>query len=375
MEYCRTVCLHELLSFRKYYGNSNRATVEAMSQVGIIQVIQGESTLGQWVLSIIGIGSSLKKRWKPWLLMTLFGLLIGAGYGYTHPQKFQAILLIAVEDDDSNGWQNLLQQFGIDVGGNNPGGIFKGESLVRLFTTRNQVERSLLKEVTFADGETTVMANRIFRQSKYASKPVFSDLNFTSDRSQFSPLQDSALMLLFHHVVNDIIGADKPERKLSLISLTAVHQDKYLAEAMTRQLIEETSEYYIELLTKKARLNLEVLRREADSVRIIMDQNMYSSASSSDLNINPNRASLRIDQNRSLVDLQISVSLYGEIIKNLKLAEIGLRKQTPIIQIVDVPQFPLPKVGLALWQWSFVFGFGFSLAYMLFISLLPPEKI
>jgi hypothetical protein len=128
-------------------------------------------------------------------------------------------------------------------------------------------------------------------------------------------------------------------------------------------------------LTKKARLNLEVLRREADSVRIIMDQNMYSSASSSDLNINPNRASLRIDQNRSLVDLQISVSLYGEIIKNLKLAEIGLRKQTPIIQIVDVPQFPLPKVGLALWQWSFVFGFGFSLAYMLFISLLPPEKI
>jgi hypothetical protein len=74
------------------------------------------------------------------------------------------------------------------------------------------------------------------------------------------------------------------------------------------------------------------------------------------------------------VDLQISVSLYGEIIKNLKLAEIGLRKQTPIIQIVDVPQFPLPKVGLKIWQWMLVFGLGFSIAFVLFISLLPEER-
>jgi len=174
--------------------------------------------------------------------------------------------------------------------------------------------------------------------------------------------------------VEEVIAADKPERKLSLIQLTAVHPDKYVAQALTEELIEQTSEYYVELLTKKARLNMKVLQREADSVRILMNANLTNSASSTDLNINPNRASLRIDQNRALVELQVSVALYGEIIKNLKLAEIGLRKQTPIIQIVDVPQFPLPKVGLLLWQWSFIVGFGCSLAFILFVSLLPNEE-
>jgi hypothetical protein len=345
-----------------------------MTQHSIKTLVAGQSTLGEWALSMLGIGSALRKRWKWWLLVTFLGMAAGLVYGYMHPQKFKATLIIAVEDDDSNGWQNLLQQFGIDVGGNNPGGIFKGESLVRLFTTRNQVERTLLQEVAFADGQTEILANRIFQQTPFAEKPIFSDLTFSEDRDSFSPLQDSALMLLYHYTVEEVIAADKPERKLSLIQLTAVHPDKYVAQALTEELIEQTSEYYVELLTKKARLNMKVLQREADSVRILMNANLTNSASSTDLNINPNRASLRIDQNRALVELQVSVALYGEIIKNLKLAEIGLRKQTPIIQIVDVPQFPLPKVGLLLWQWSFIVGFGCSLAFILFVSLLPNEE-
>jgi hypothetical protein len=346
-----------------------------MKNTGTLQdVIAGQMTLGAWALSVLGIGKALKKRWKTWLFCSVLGALIGAGYGYMHPQKFKATLLIAVEDDDSNGWQNLLQQFGIDVGGNNPGGIFKGESLVRLFTTRNQIERTLLQNVSFADGAEDILANRLFQQSPLAKKPSLQGVNFHHKRSDFSPLEDSTLMLLYHYMVDEVIAVDKPERKLSLIQLTAVHQDKYLAEAITNELITQCSVYYVELLTKKARLNLDVLRRESDSVRYIMNEHLVNSAASTDLNINPNRASLRIDQNRSLVELQISVSLYGEIIKNLKLAEIGLRKQTPIIQIVDVPQFPLPKVGLIWWQWSLVFGLTGTLVFMLFVSLLPQDE-
>jgi hypothetical protein len=336
--------------------------------------IGGNTTLGDWLLSIIGVWGLILKRWKSWAFMTLLGLSLGVLYGYFHPQKFKAELLIAVEDDDSNGWQMLLQQFGIDVGGNNPGGIFKGESLLKLFATRNQVEKTLLREVNFDDGTTELLANRVWKGTSHFDKKIFDSLSFKKNRKDYSSLEDSAMFLVYKYVINEVISAQKPERKLSLIQLSAVHRDKYLAKALTIELIDETSKYYIELLTKKARLNLHVLQREADSVQMMMQTNMASSASSSDLNINPNRATLRIDQNRSLVDLQISVSLYGEIIKNLKLAEIGLRKQTPIIQIVDIPQFPLPKVGLKIWQWMLVFGSGFSIAFILIISLLPEER-
>jgi hypothetical protein len=72
----------------------------------------------------------------------------------------------------------------------------------------------------------------------------------------------------------------------------------------------------------------------------------------SDLNVNPLKQSLRVNQNRKMIDLQVSVALYGEIVKNLKLAEISLRKQTPLIQVIDSPIMPLDESGYEWWEWT-----------------------
>jgi len=336
--------------------------------------IEGKITLGGFAASILNTLSTLKNRWKSILVLMLIGGLIGGVWGHLHPEKFQARMLIAVEDDDSNGWQNLLSQFGIDVGGNNPGGIFKGESLVRLFKTRSRVEDMLLQEVHFEDGKTQTLAQRLLDHSKLRKKTVFTDIQLLPDRSVYTPLQDSLLYELYEEVVGTVLFSDKPERKLSLIEVVCTHEDKFLAKAMTEKLVERTSKFYIDVLTKKTKANLDVLQKEADSVLIILNESMNASAASSDLNVNPNRATLLIGQNRALVDLQISVSLYGEIIKNLKLAEIGLRKQTPIIQIADEPIFPLPRAGNPLWAWILI-GMGCAFIFsILFFSLIPVEE-
>ena len=239
--------------------------------------IGGKVTLGDWILSIIGVRDLLIKRWRSWLVITFLGLFIGGLYGYFHPQKHKAELLIAVEDDDSNGWQMILQQFGIDVGGNNPGGIFKGESLLKLFATRNQVEKTLLREVEFDDNTKGLLANRVWSGTPHCNKNVFQNLIFKKDRADYNSLEDSAMFLTYKYVVDEIISAQKPEKKLSLIQLSAIHGDKYLAKALTTELIDETSKYYIELLTKKARLNLHVLQKEADSVQMMMQSNIILS--------------------------------------------------------------------------------------------------
>jgi hypothetical protein len=340
----------------------------------LTQVVAGQATLGEWMGNLTRIVPNLRRRWKVVLILAVLGGAAGYTYGLQHPRKHQAEMIIAVEDDDSNGWQNLLQQFGIDVGGNNPGGIFKGDALIRLFTTRSMVERTLLKDVQYGDGTQGMLANRLWPQTKMAQAEVFKGLEFPADRADFTPLHDSAMMLLYQYTTKEVVSADKPERKLSLIMLRASHTDKYFAHAYCVTAIDQTAEYYVELLTSKAKSNLKVLRREADSVQILMQKNLVTSASSSDLNINPNRAALRVDQNRALVELQVSVTLYGEIIKNLKLAEIGMRKQTPIIQIVDYPQFPLNQVGMRPWQWAFVVALIASGVYAVWVSLLPLPK-
>jgi hypothetical protein len=313
---------------------------------------------------------------KAYRWFILIGLLLGFGggaiWGLLHPPKYKAEVMIAVEDDDSSGWQNLLQQFGIDMGGNNPGGIFKGESLVQLFKTRGQIERTLLREVEIIEGEKPeVLANAVFRNSKLSKKSVFEGITFTSDRSQFTPLQDSLLMLLHEEVRDEMLQVVKPENKLSIILLSITGRDKNLARALAVTAVNNTAEFYVETLSKKARLNLEVLRREADSVNSVLNGNLGSSAYYSDININPGRASLGVSQNRSLIDLQVSVALYGEIIKNLKLAEIGLRKETPLIQLVDMPSFPLPQVGFRWWEFA-MGGLALSLVLVLVVLAFIP---
>jgi len=98
-----------------------------------------------------------------------------------------------------------------------------------------------------------------------------------------------------------------------------------------------------------------------------MNQNLSSNAMESDLNVNPLKQSLRVNQNRKMIDLQVSVALYGEIVKNLKLAEISLRKQTPLIQVIDAPTMPLDESGYNWWQWMLI---GMLMGFILFGFLI-----
>jgi hypothetical protein len=60
-----------------------------------------------------------------------------------------------------------------------------------------------------------------------------------------------------------------------------------------------------------------VLRKEADSIQGVMNKNILRNANNMDYNINPLHQSAKVEQNKSLIDMQISISLYGEIVKNL----------------------------------------------------------
>ncbi len=57
---------------------------------------------------------------------------MGGGVGCVL-KKDKRATFIAAEQEGSAGWDGLLAQFGLDIGGSNPGGIFEGESLVSLF--------------------------------------------------------------------------------------------------------------------------------------------------------------------------------------------------------------------------------------------------
>ncbi|MFZ4465263.1 MAG: hypothetical protein ACOYN5_15565 [Bacteroidales bacterium] len=326
-----------------------------------------DASLEELVVMMSGFSRHLLKDYLKLLLIPLvFGslaVLIGFMMSET---KQKAVYIIAAEEESSSGFEGLMAQFGLDVGGSNPGGVFKGENLVHLFQTRSMIERALLNEIPYKGG-SVICADLFFRSTNHAKKSTFKNVQFKTDRKQQDALTDSALFLTYEYVQQKVLDVSKPDKKMGFIYVACIHRDPLLAVAFSKVLISTVTDFYVESLTKKARMNLDVLRSETDSVRTVLASNLYSSAQETDLNINPLRQVMRVSQNRSMIDLQISISLYGELIKNLKLAELSLRKQTPLIQIIEEPKYPLLKVGYKAWQIGFA-GFASGLLLALYLS-------
>ena len=281
------------------------------------------------------------------------GGAMGGLFSLFKPIKYKAEIVFAAEEEGANAFEGLMAQFGLDVGGANTGGVFVGEALIKVFQTRQMLERALLKKA-FLNGDSIVLAQFLLPSTKFGKKSIFKDVKFNVDRSKHDRLTDSAVFLLQHHVRTKLLSVNKPDKRQSIIHLNVTHNDPAFAKAMAETLLKQVSDYYIEIMTKKSRHNLSILQAESDSIKQVMNLNLSSNAMESDLNVNPLKQSLRVNQNRKMIDLQVSVALYGEIVKNLKLAEISLRKQTPLIQVIDSPVMPLEESGYEWWEWVII---------------------
>ena len=68
--------------------------------------------------------------------------------------------------------------------------------------------------------------------------------------------------------------------------------------------------------------------------------------------------------------MEVDNAVYAEVIKNLELAKIQLQKETPFIQIIESPKYPLEEVHVSK-AVSIVIGFiagGILIVAFLFVK-------
>jgi len=111
------------------------------------------------------------------------------------------------------------------------------------------------------------------------------------------------------------------------------------------QLLKETSDFYIETKSKKARLNVDILQRQADSIRSELNSAITGVATTSDnvYNLNPALNVKRTPSIRRQVDVQANTAILTQLVAQLEMAKVGLRKETPLVQLIDRPILPLEK--------------------------------
>jgi hypothetical protein len=209
-------------------------------------------------------------------------------------------------------------------------------------------------------------------RKSWESKPELRSITFTADMQPGVRARDS----LLKRIVKDVEGSlsiEKADKKLNLTVARIEDTDELFAKAFIEQLVANGIRYYVDYRSKKSRENVAILQRQTDSVERLLTGNMVSVAASTDLNVNPIRQMVRVNVQRKQVDVQVTSQVYGELLKQLELSKISLRKETPLIQVIDQPILPLDKKKLGRLKGGILFGFigmFFCVAYLVLKRLL-----
>jgi hypothetical protein len=173
--------------------------------------------------------------------------------------------------------------------------------------------------------------------------------------------------VIYDNLSEKDVTVSKKDKKISIIIVNVKSNNELFAKYFTEALAEQVSDFYIDYKSKKARENVAILMKQTDSVRAELNTAITGVAVSVDktFNLNPALNVRRTPTIKKQVDVQANTFILTELVKQTELAKVTLRKETPLIQVIDSPILPLKnnKTGI-------VFGIIVGGVISLFLTLL-----
>jgi uncharacterized protein involved in exopolysaccharide biosynthesis len=344
----------------------------------IQNIAEDEISLKELILKIKDWYHFLLTKWLVIVAAGIIGGAIGVGYAFTQKATYTASLSFALEDEKQGGGGlggalGLASSLGIDLGGS-AGGAFSGANLIELMKSRNIVEKSLLNPITI-NGKTQSFAQYYISFNElnkdWDSKPILKGIVFAqdADRSKFTLQQDSILGNIYEGVLQMLTVGQK-DKKVSIISIDVKSSDEFFSKAFAENLANEVSSYYIEIKSKKARQNMEILQHQTDSIRAELNGAITGVAAAADntFGLNPAMMVRKTPGTRRQVDVQANTAILTQLVTNLEMAKVSLRKETPLIQVIDRPILPLKKEKVGKLK-SLILG-GFLAGFLTVLVLI-----
>ncbi|MGM8362801.1 Wzz/FepE/Etk N-terminal domain-containing protein [Flavobacterium sp. ARAG 55.4] len=330
-----------------------------------------EISLKELIVKIKEWFDYLLSQWKIILLIAVIGATLGLIYSFMKKPTYTATMTFALEDEKSGGGiggaLGLASSFGLDLGGSG-GSVFSGANLAEFFKSRSMVEKTLLRPV-MVDGKTISLVEMYIQNNdwrkNWEKNPRLTKLEFipNANRERFTRIQDSILGVIYKNLLNSALTVGQKDKKVAIISIDVVSANELFSKYFCEALAKEVSDFYIDTKSKKSRENMLILERQTDSIRRELNAAITGVAVANDntFNLNPALNVRRAPSARRQVDVQANTAILTELVKQTELAKVTLRKDTPLIQIIDKPILPLAKerFGKAkgILYGGFLFGF------------------
>jgi Chain length determinant protein len=301
--------------------------------------------------------SYLISQWKIIVLAGLLGAAVGLAYSIYKKPIYTATLSFALEDEKGGGMSGALglaSSLGFDLGGGSAGGAFSGGNLTELFKSRSMVEQTLMQPV-LAGTDTISLAELYIRTREWRDdwheKTKLKSIQFSpmTKRKYFSREHDSIMGKMYEDLSKNSLTVAQKDKKISIISIDVKSENEAFAKAFSEILAKQVSDFYVDTKSKKARMNMAILQHQTDSIRAELNGAITGVAVANDntFMLNPALNVNRAPSAKRQVDVQANTAILTELVKQTELAKVTLRKETPLIQVIDRPIMPLPKERLS----------------------------
>jgi uncharacterized protein involved in exopolysaccharide biosynthesis len=350
------------------------------NQIENSNINNDEISLKEIILKIKNVIIFLKSKWKIIFIACFFGSITGLTYALFQKTTYKAVLTFAMEDDKAgsgslSGALGIASSFGIDLGGAGGGGAFAASNLAELMKSRLMVEKVLLEPILIHDktislAEYYIQINDL--RKSWDKNPTLNKIQFlpNADRSNFTIEQDSILKQIHKSLIDkEKLSIMQKDKKVTILSIEVTSIDEFFSKTFCEKLANSTSNFYIETKSKKSRINMEVLQRQVDSVRNALNGSISGVANEIDnvYNLNPAFNIKAAASKKKQIDVQANTSILTNLVVQLELAKITLRKETPLIQLIDSPILPLEKIKTSKLKSIIIYG---ALSFLISVFLL-----
>lgn len=334
-------------------------------------IVHDQISLRSLVRSLTFWYNYFRSKRKAIILYTGVGAILGVAVAFIIPTEYVAATSFVLENTKRGGmseYASVAAKFGLTSGSG--GGLFQDdENIMAFIRSRTLISKALYSPLSENENNELLIERyaKVYGfTDKWKGDERLSALKFHADPGQRTIQEDSIVSIIHKQILKKNLTVVKPDEDESIIVVAVRAIDEQFSKAFNENLLKNVIEFYVESQTKRATENVDILSYQVDSIRRVLDAALYGIAENTDANpnMNPGLQRLKLTSQKKMVDVEMSKAILSELVKNLELSKITLRKETPLVQIIDSPVLPLDKKKLSL-KLSLVVGaiagFCFSL--------------
>ena len=197
-------------------------------------------------------------------------------YNYIMPPIYYAQTSFVLDNDSSNGMGEISSI--ASLAGINPSSFIDASSLFQidniqdLYRSDAMLKKTLLSQGIFNKKEN-LLINRLGEIEKKISKWNLNNISFDNNL-KLNRSHDSIIKKVIKKIREKNLIVSKPSRKTTILNISFNHKNEEFAKIFNEKLVLNVNNFYIKSKSFKTGLNLNILQKESDSVRLVLNNSI-----------------------------------------------------------------------------------------------------